>query len=329
MLLNLLDSVAQIGIRDEDMIDQVSGLPRYVLLRIVIISFQDLLVESLGVLVLERQITSQRGKQNDPCTPQICFLTDVLETPDKFGCCITRGATGCSQLFTRAEGATEAKVHDLQIFEVIKKQILRLDISVRNTKFPQVLDSRNQLLKQSAGLRLFQSVLGGNVVKKLPMTAVLHDQIESLLGFNYFIKLDDVRMIDNLKNVDLPSDSLHIANIYYPLLFKYLDCHLLLSVYVQALLDLPKSASAQSLLKFIIAYLIVVYSDLLREQPVINFRVSRLSRLISSILSSSPSGCQVIEEELLDLLFLICSRCVDDANWFFFLGSHIHCINFN
>jgi hypothetical protein len=54
-------------------IDQVSGLSRDVLLRVVIVGFQDLLVESLGVLVLERQVTSQRGKQHDPCTPQICF----------------------------------------------------------------------------------------------------------------------------------------------------------------------------------------------------------------------------------------------------------------
>jgi hypothetical protein len=73
VLLYLLDPVAQIRIRDKDVIDQVSGLSRDVLLRVVIVGFQDLLVESLGVLVLERQVTSQRGKQHDPCTPQICF----------------------------------------------------------------------------------------------------------------------------------------------------------------------------------------------------------------------------------------------------------------
>ncbi len=50
-----------------------------------------------------------------------------------------------------------------------------------NPKVSQVFNARDQLLKQSARLRLLQSVFGGDVVEQLAIAAVFHDEIKPFL----------------------------------------------------------------------------------------------------------------------------------------------------
>lgn len=58
----------------------------------------------------------------------------------------------------------------------------------------------------------------------------------------YLVQLDDVRVSDELQDLDLPRDSLDIALIDYLVLLEYLDRNLLLRGQVHCQEDLPEGA---------------------------------------------------------------------------------------
>ncbi len=60
-------------------------------------------------------------------------------------------------------------------------------------------------------------------------------------------------MTDDLEYVYLSGDSLDVTRVLYPPLLKYLDGDLHLRMNVNALLDFAECASANSLLKLVVA----------------------------------------------------------------------------
>ena len=56
-----------------------------------------------------------------------------------------------------------------------------------DTELRQILNPRYQLLEEPACLRLLQSVFGRYIVEELPIRAVFHDHVESLLRLDYLI----------------------------------------------------------------------------------------------------------------------------------------------
>lgn len=55
---------------------------------------------------------------------------------------------------------------------------------------------------------------------------MLHDQVKLGLCFDDFIKLNDVRMSNNLQDMNFSGDTLNIINIFNFGLFKDFDCNL-------------------------------------------------------------------------------------------------------
>lgn len=90
----------------------------------------------------------------------------------------------------------------------------------------EVLDSTDDLLEELAGLLLLQFLLLDDVVEEFAPTDELHDQ-EQLLGrLDDFEELDDVGVPDQLQNVNLSSDSLHVSLPRNLALLQDFDCHL-------------------------------------------------------------------------------------------------------
>lgn len=108
----------------------------------------------------------------------------------------------------------------------------------------QILDAINYLLKVPASLRLLYSALCDNIVKQLPATRILHDQIQLLLRLYYFIQLHNIRMPDHLKNMYLPRYSLNISHIHNPIFLKYLHSNLFTREQVLAQFDLAEGTLA-------------------------------------------------------------------------------------
>lgn len=82
-----------------------------------------------------------------------------------------------------------------------------------NVEFVQILDTCYDLMKESAGLRLFNSLISHNVVKQLSSACILHNQIELLWSLNYLIELNNVGMSNEFEDMNFSCDSLHVTYI--------------------------------------------------------------------------------------------------------------------
>lgn len=164
VLFDLLDAETKLWVWHEHVQDQVFDFLGEEGWQLEV-RFQDLLVERLGVLIFKGQVATGFRIENDACTPQVGFRTYVFFAFNEFRSCIARGATSSRQLLTRFEGVTQAKVYDLEVLEVIKQQVLRLNIPVRYSQLPQIFNARDELLEQTTGFLFLQSILRCDVVK--------------------------------------------------------------------------------------------------------------------------------------------------------------------
>ena len=121
---------------------------------------------------------------------------------------------------------TQAKINNFEILEFVQEQILRFDVSMRDAQFPQVLNTCNKLLEDPACLFFLQFLFCCYEIKQLSIATMLHDQVKLRLCFDDFIKLDNVRMSNNLQYVNLPGDTFHIIDIFNFGLFKDFDSDL-------------------------------------------------------------------------------------------------------
>lgn len=76
-----------------------------------------------------------------------------------------------------------------------------------------VLHSSNDLLEELACLLLWYPCLLDNIVKEFAPARKLHDQVQLARCFNYLVQLHDVRVANQLQNVDLTSHSLHVCDV--------------------------------------------------------------------------------------------------------------------
>ena len=87
----------------------------------------------------------------------------------------------------------------------------------------EVLHAADDLLEELAGFSLLQLLFLYDIVEKLAATDKLHDKEELLRRLNDFEQLDDVRVPDQLQNIDLTSDSLYVSIARDFALFKNFD----------------------------------------------------------------------------------------------------------
>ena len=73
-----------------------------------------------------------------------------------------------------------------------------------------VFDTGEDLLKELASLFLFQASVCDYVIKKFSPRGVLHDQVQLFRGLNDLIKLDDIRVTNELEDMNFASYTLHI-----------------------------------------------------------------------------------------------------------------------
>eukprot|EP00350_Pseudokeronopsis_sp_OXSARD2_P011849 CAMPEP_0170552134 /NCGR_PEP_ID=MMETSP0211-20121228/10081_1 /TAXON_ID=311385 /ORGANISM="Pseudokeronopsis sp., Strain OXSARD2" /LENGTH=100 /DNA_ID=CAMNT_0010859695 /DNA_START=2519 /DNA_END=2821 /DNA_ORIENTATION=- len=96
-----------------------------------------------------------------------------------------------------------------------------------DVQFMEVLDSRDDLLEELAGLFFLQGGIGHDIIEEFPSGGVLHDQIELSWRFNYLKELNDVGVSDHLKDLDFPLHALHVCLLRDLLFLQDLHSHLL------------------------------------------------------------------------------------------------------
>jgi len=110
---------------------------------------------------------------------------------------------------------------------MIKKKVFWLQIPVYNVQLMDVFNSGDNLLIKLARLSFLELLFLDNVVKKLSATCILHYKIEQLRSLNYFVKLNNVWVTNQLKNVNLSCNALDIRGIGNSILLQNLNCHFL------------------------------------------------------------------------------------------------------
>ena len=96
---------------------------------------------------------------------------------------------------------------------MIYEDVLRLEISVHHILSMAVSDCRDDLLNYDGCIFLFKKLSLGDFIEKFSSSANLCDEVVSLVILVEFIELDDVRMVQSLKNFNLMSKSLDLKVI--------------------------------------------------------------------------------------------------------------------
>jgi hypothetical protein len=206
--------------------DKVTGHVRDKAWHLVICT-ENLLVESSGVLIFKWQIATKQRKENHTTAPYITQIRNIALSCDHLRCSIARGAACSFEKLSILKSVAETEVNDLDIPVVIKQQILGLQVTMNDVHLVDLLHARKDLMEESAGVPLPNSATGNDVIEKFTTTAVLHDQVKLPRCLNDLIELNDMLVPDQLQNVDLAGNPLHICNIDDPLLLEDLDSNFL------------------------------------------------------------------------------------------------------
>lgn len=98
---------------------------------------------------------------------------------------------------------------------------------MNNVEFVEVGDSTDNMFEVFAGSRLLYFGMFNDVIEKLAVLYVLHNQKQMAGGLYDFIQLDDGRMPNQFENVDLSGHSLNIGHINDLFLHQNLYRHFL------------------------------------------------------------------------------------------------------
>mmetsp|Transcript_29514 Transcript_29514/g.44879 ORF Transcript_29514/g.44879 Transcript_29514/m.44879 type:complete len:236 (-) Transcript_29514:48-755(-) len=165
-----------------------------------------------------------------------------------------------------------------------------------------VLDARDQLEVELAGLFLAETGMADDVVEELASIAVLHYHVELFLGLDDLVELNDVGVPHLLQDLDFPGDALHVLLVVNFVLLEDLDGDLFAGERVLAEFDLAESSFAKQL-----AYDVVADGDRRVVILAVGLALPHLSLLSSASLPSGRRLCRVI-------------RCLPSGGRCFFRG---------
>lgn len=127
---------------------------------------------------------------------------------------------------------------------------------MHNIQLVQILNARDDLVEELAGLGLFDPLVFNNEIKELAARSIFHYQIELLGSLNDLVQLDDVGMADHLEDVDFASHSFDVVYVLNLVFLENFDCNFLASQIVDAKFHFAKSAFANRRLKQILAHVL-------------------------------------------------------------------------
>lgn len=145
MLPNILNCKTLRRIWVEDQVYQVFGVIAQET-RQLVISFQNLLVQLLRILVLKGQVAADHRVQDDTAAPYVGTEAQVPLTLDHFWRCVAWTTASCLEPLAVLVKIAEAEIDYFNVIIMIKKQVLGLQIPMHNAQLMNVLNTRNQLL---------------------------------------------------------------------------------------------------------------------------------------------------------------------------------------
>lgn len=112
-------------------------------------------------------------------------------------------------------------------------------LPMHNVQLMNIFNSRNDLMKKSASIMLFDTRMCHYVIKKFTPSCIFHNKIQLLWCFDdlyikfvvryvilllvYFIKVNDIRMSNEFQDMNFSCDSFHICNVANTRFFQYFN----------------------------------------------------------------------------------------------------------
>lgn len=106
----------------------------------------------------------------------------------------------------------------------------------------KILNAFDKLSEILTGFILFKSLLFHNVLEEFAFWDILHDKEKLFGSLDNFVKLNQVRVANLLKNVDLSGDSLNVSHINNLALLQDFYSHFLPCQWMDAKLYFSKGA---------------------------------------------------------------------------------------
>jgi hypothetical protein len=154
----------------------------------IVLAIHNFLVQLHYILaILKRQIPASHGKENNSCRPDIDSQSFVDLIFEHLWCSIAGRPTGGLESLVLLVSVGKPEVHNPQVHLIVEQEVLRLEVAMDHSDAMDVFDAIDELMEDAAGFLLFESLVISDIVEKLPVFHVLHDQKQFLWGFDYLV----------------------------------------------------------------------------------------------------------------------------------------------
>jgi hypothetical protein len=152
---DLLDLESGVRVSVEDVLQEVPGFDAHVR-GDGVVALHDLLVEQLGVRVVEGQVPAEHRVEDHACGPDVHAEPHVLLPRYHLRCRVARRAAGRLEQLVAFVEVAQAEVDDLDVLVLVQQQVLGLEVSVDDAELVDVLDAGDDLLEELAGFLFFE-----------------------------------------------------------------------------------------------------------------------------------------------------------------------------
>ena len=118
----------------------------------------------------------------------------------------------------------------------------------------KVANCRDQLLEELASFFLLQLILAFNIVRKFASFGALHYEVEVVVGLDYLVQLDDVRMVYSAQDVHLSLYSVLVVFLFDPAFLHYFDGDFLSRQEMKSFLDFSEGSFTEGSKYFILLF---------------------------------------------------------------------------
>jgi hypothetical protein len=107
------------------------------------LSFQDLLVQTLGVVIFKRKKATEHSVEDHSTRPEVGFDPCILVAFDQLRSGVTGRATCCFKFLPLLVSVREPEINQFEVLSLIQQNVFRLDIPVSDALLSDIVDSSN------------------------------------------------------------------------------------------------------------------------------------------------------------------------------------------
>jgi len=198
-------------------------------------------------LTVEGRHAGKEDISDDAARPDIALVVIVLVKDLRSD--VVRGAELFVEVTVRVVDERCTEINDLDLIEFLvglEQDVLRLQITMDDVGLMAVVDARENLLHKDSSVALAELSALEDFIEELSALADFSDKVVTFLILKELVHLDDVGVVNFLKNVDLVEKHALLVVVHMALA-KNLDCALGTRLSVHAHAHLSKRACTENL----------------------------------------------------------------------------------